>query len=69
MRRDRYMSLLFRGRSASDMFGYPDDMKLQSSMTLFALAAGPGPVFERVLEKYYQEKRDARTLQMAGKRW
>jgi uncharacterized protein (DUF1810 family) len=51
------------------MFGYPDDMKLQSSMTLFALAAGPGSVFERVQEKYYQGKRDARTLQMVGKRW
>ncbi len=56
-----------QGRSASDIFGYPDDMKLQSSMTLFALAAGPGSVFERVLDKYYQGKPDARTLQIMGK--
>ncbi len=54
------------GRSASDIFGHPDDMKLQSSMTLFALVTGPGSVFERVLEKYYQGKRDARTLQILG---
>jgi uncharacterized protein (DUF1810 family) len=60
--------LSVQGRSASDIFGYPDDMKLQSSMTLFALADGPGSVFERVLEKYYQGKRDARTLQIVGKR-
>ncbi len=56
-----------QGRSASDIFGYPDDMKLQSSMTLFALVSEPGSVFERVLEKYYQGKRDARTLQIVGK--
>ncbi len=56
-----------QGKSASDIFGYPDDMKLQSSMTLFALVSEPGSVFERVLEKYYQGKRDARTLQIVGK--
>src|SRR5512134_731959 len=41
--------LAVQGRSASDIFGYPDDMKLQSSMTLFARVAGPRSVFERVL--------------------
>ncbi len=59
--------LAVSGRSASDIFGYPDDMKLQSSMTLFELMSGPGSVFERVLDKYYQGKRDARTLQIVGK--
>src|SRR5512140_3138601 len=54
------------GLSATDIFGHPDDWKLQSSMTLFALAAGPGSVFERVIKKYYQGKRDARTLQILG---
>ncbi len=42
-------------------------MKLQSSMTLFELVSGPGSVFEKVLDKYYQGKRDARTLQIVGK--
>ena len=60
--------LAVQGRSASDIFGYPDDMKLQSSMTLFALVSEPGSVFERVLEKYYQGKRDQRTLQIVGKK-
>ncbi len=58
--------LAVQGKSASDIFGYPDDMKLQSSMTLFALVAGPHSVFERVLDKYFQGKRDARTLQIVG---
>jgi uncharacterized protein (DUF1810 family) len=58
--------LAVQGLSASDIFGHPDDWKLQSSMTLFALVAGPGSVFERVLDKYFQGKRDARTLQIVG---
>jgi uncharacterized protein (DUF1810 family) len=58
--------LAVSGLSASDIFGHPDDWKLQSSMTLFALVAEAGSVFERVLEKYYQGKRDARTLQILG---
>ena len=58
--------LVVQERSASDIFGHPDDWKLQSSMTLFALVAEPGSVFERVLDKYFQGKRDARTLQIVG---
>jgi uncharacterized protein (DUF1810 family) len=58
--------LAVQGRSVSDIFGYPDDMKLQSSMTLFALVAESRSVFERVLDKYFQGKRDARTLQIVG---
>ena len=60
--------LTVQGRLVSDIFGYPDDMKLQSSMTLFELVSDPQSVFERVLDKYYQGKRDARTLQIVGKR-
>ncbi len=59
--------LAVQGRSASDIFGYPDDMKLQSSMTLFELVSKPRSVFERVLDKYCQGKRDVRTLQIVGK--
>ena len=54
-------------RSASDIFGHPDDWKLQSSMTLFELVSGPQSVFARVIEKYYQGKRDSKTLQIVGK--
>jgi uncharacterized protein (DUF1810 family) len=59
--------LAVQGRSASDIFGHPDDWKLQSSMTLFELVSGPGSVFDRVLDRYYQGKRDLRTLQIVGK--
>ena len=48
------------------VMGRPDDKKLKSSMTLFEAAAEKPEVFQRVLEKYYQGKRDGRTLRMLG---
>lgn len=56
------------GLSASEIFGYPDDLKLRSSMTLFRMADLNEPVFLEVLEKYYDGKPDARTVELAGKR-
>ncbi len=49
------------GRTASAIFGYPDDLKLRSSMTLFARAAGEPSVFQQVLDRYYDGP-DPRTL-------
>lgn len=49
-------------RSAWDIFGSPDDMKLRSSMTLFA-AISPGTVFDQALEKYFDGTPDEHTLQ------
>ncbi len=57
-------ALAVEGRSASAIFGSPDDMKLQSSMTLFAQAEGDGSVFGRVLEKYYGGEVDGQTLDL-----
>src|SRR5262249_6317841 len=41
------------GRSALEIFGSPDDLKLRSCATLFACVLPPGSVFDRLLEKYY----------------
>ena len=46
------------------VMGRPDDKKLKSSMTLFDAVSGHQEIFGKVLEKYYQGKRDGRTLQM-----
>ncbi|HLE42110.1 MAG TPA: DUF1810 domain-containing protein [Nitrospirota bacterium] len=57
--------LAVQGRSVSQIFGYPDDMKLKSSMTLFAsVTEDPHSVFIRVLEKYFHGEQDAMTLQL-----
>jgi uncharacterized protein (DUF1810 family) len=55
------------GRSALEIFGTPDDLKLRSSATLFDSVSAPGSVFDRLLEKFYDGKRDARTLAIIGR--
>jgi uncharacterized protein (DUF1810 family) len=59
--------LAVQGRSVCQIFGYPDDRKLKSSMTLFEAVAGPGSVFARVLDQCYQGQRDERTLHLLKK--
>ena len=44
------------------IFGYPDNLKFHSSMTLFAAAAPDEPVFTSALTKYFAGKPDAATL-------
>ena len=55
-------ALAVPGRTASDIFGPPDDVKLRSSATLFERAGGPG-VFARLLERFFAGERDAATLE------
>jgi uncharacterized protein (DUF1810 family) len=59
--------LAVEGRTASDIFGYPDNLKLRSSMTLFAEVEGPGSVFERVLTRYCGGRRCERTVELLRK--
>jgi uncharacterized protein (DUF1810 family) len=54
------------GRSANEVFGSPDDMKLRSCATLFARVAPAGSVFERLLDKYFQGQPDAESLRLLG---
>jgi uncharacterized protein (DUF1810 family) len=54
------------GKTAHDIFGTPDDLKLRSSVTLFA-AVTPGGVFGRVLDKYFAGEPDTRTLRLIGR--
>jgi uncharacterized protein (DUF1810 family) len=59
--------LAVEGRSVAEIFGYPDDLKLKSSMTLFAYVAAPGSVFARILDKYFNGEQDTLTLQLLEK--
>ena len=47
---------------AKQVFGSPDDLKLKSSMTLFASLLKSNPVFESVLQKFFQGQKDEKTL-------
>lgn len=51
-----------RGHSIGEIFGYPDDMKFRSSMTLFALAAPEEPIFAVCLQSYFGGEPDPQTL-------
>jgi uncharacterized protein (DUF1810 family) len=53
--------LAVEGRTAHEIFGSPDDLKLRSSMTLFAQVSAPGSVFEQVLDRFFHGRPDERT--------
>jgi uncharacterized protein (DUF1810 family) len=50
------------GRSVEQIFGYPDDLKFHSSMTLFAHAATDKAPFEEALNKYFGGEADSGTV-------
>ena len=54
------------GRSAHEIFGVPDDLKLRSSLTLFVQAAPDNPVFAEALAKYFAGEPDPLTLAQLG---
>ena len=51
---------------AHAILGSPDDLKLQSSMTLFAALPGAPSVFQQVLDKFYHGAKDEKTLRIIG---
>jgi uncharacterized protein (DUF1810 family) len=52
------------GRGVSDIFGFPDDRKFHSCMTLFNLAVPDEPLFRQALEKYFGGAGDFRTAEL-----
>jgi uncharacterized protein (DUF1810 family) len=53
------------GRSAQEIFGYPDYLKFRSSMTLFArAAAGAGEPFAEALAHYFAAEEDPLTREL-----
>jgi uncharacterized protein (DUF1810 family) len=51
------------GSSIEEIFGYPDDLKFRSSMTLFAHATAGNEIFSAALQKYFDGESDPLTLQ------
>lgn len=50
------------GKTATQILGSPDDLKLRSSMTLFSLINNTDPVFQAVLDKFFAGQADSKTL-------
>ena len=53
-------------RTARQIMGSPDDAKLRSSMTLFALASESEPVFQQVIDIFFDGGSDPRTVEILG---
>ena len=58
--------LALENSNATEVMGYPDDLKLKSSMTLFMEVAPEIEVFGKVLEKFFSGEKDTRTLELLG---
>lgn len=56
--------LEIQGKSAREIMGSPDDMKLKSCMTLFALVSDENNIFQAVLDQYFGGKADERTIDL-----
>ena len=56
--------LEIKSNDADEVMGRPDNLKLKSSMTLFALAKPECEVFQKVLDKFFHGERDQRTVEI-----
>ena len=56
------------GRTAEEIFHYPDYLKFRSSMTLFGQCAADGALFHDALVKYFDGESDERTLDLLARR-
>ncbi|MHA6495343.1 DUF1810 domain-containing protein [Pseudomonas borbori] len=67
-RLERCTQALLQGheRSATRIFGSPDDLKLRSCMSLFAAVSAPGSSFQQVLDAFYDGQPDPATLAKLG---
>lgn len=53
-------------RSVNEIFGYPDDLKFHSSMTLFASVTAENRSFTDALRKYFAGEYDSQTTRLLG---
>jgi uncharacterized protein (DUF1810 family) len=63
------LTLAVEGSTVDEIFGYPDNLKLHSSMTLFAEATKGQSVFVEVLQKYFSGEFDGATLDFLDERY
>ena len=56
--------LTLKGVSISDVMGFPDDLKLKSSMSLFEYVSNPNSIFRRVLNEYFEGNLDEVSIEI-----
>ena len=58
--------LQHRDKSARQILGHPDDLKLRSCLTLFASVQPEQPLFQQALDQFFAGEPDPRTLLLLG---
>ena len=56
--------LTLKGTSINEVMGFPDDLKLLSSMTLFETFSESNSVFTRIIEIYFDDERDENSIKL-----
>ena len=59
--------LSLRDASIDKVMGFPDDLKLKSSMTLFDYISKPNSIFRRVLNEYFEGNLDEVSIEIINK--
>lgn len=59
--------LTIEGKTANNIFAYPDDLKLKSCMTLFKYISPENSIFHKILDKYFNKEDDYKTLEIINK--
>ena len=56
--------LAIQGKTATEILGFPDDLKLRSSATLFSTVSEPDSVLSRIIDQYFHSNPDQKTLDL-----
>lgn len=59
--------LRLRTNDSVEVLGYTDSLKLKSSMTLFSLLDNSNSVFQKVLDKFFDGKKDENTIHIINR--
>tara|TARA_B110000259_G_C13670706_1_gene264198 strand:+ start:75 stop:500 length:426 start_codon:yes stop_codon:yes gene_type:complete len=56
--------LSLKDASMDEVMGFPDDLKLLSSMTLFEAVSEPNSIFTKIIEVYFDDERDENSIKI-----
>jgi uncharacterized protein (DUF1810 family) len=59
--------LAVNGKTIASILGFPDDLKLHSSMTLFSQLVDTDAIFQQVIDQYFASQPDQKTLQLLNR--
>ena len=61
--------LSLKDASIDEVMGFPDDLKLLSSMTLFEALSDSNSIFTQIIKEFYDDERDKTSLEIIGSKF